>query len=139
MVNIANKQGSEEVQRDWLMDGKFELDLENAQAAAQWARPAVDKQLVPVKVTDAGGEKGFFFFSGSGRFEKHEMKAFAWLVVDGYIYLIPGQTFLFCLYLIIWKIDFASTGLILNWNEMSEGTVRSRTEGPGPISSFHKL
>lgn len=41
MVNIANKQGSKEVLRDWLMDGKsescsgFALDLYTAQAAAQ--------------------------------------------------------------------------------------------------------
>lgn len=68
MVNIANNQGSEEVLRDWLMNGKFEsrsgfeLDLDKAQAAAQWSWQAVDKQLVPVKVTDAGGEKGFFSF-----------------------------------------------------------------------------
>lgn len=40
-VNTANKQGSEEELRDWLMDGKFEsrsefaLDLDKAQAAAQ--------------------------------------------------------------------------------------------------------
>lgn len=59
MINIANKQGCEEERHDRLMDGKFKspsgfaLDLDKAaQAAAQRARQAVDKQSVPVKVTE---------------------------------------------------------------------------------------
>lgn len=70
MVNIANKRGSEEVRRDWLMDGKFEsrggFALDSMRRRRQHNElQAVDKYSVPAKVTDAGGEKGFFFFGSS--------------------------------------------------------------------------
>lgn len=81
MVNIAKKQGREEVLRDWLMDRKFVAHSGFASDSTRRRRQhnelqAVDKQSVPAKVTGSGREKGFFFF-GRGTFEKHEMRAAA--------------------------------------------------------------
>lgn len=52
------------------MDGKFEsrggFALDSTRRRRQHNElQAVDKYSVPAKVTDAGGEKGFFFFGSS--------------------------------------------------------------------------